>query len=160
MQSRATSPAAYIGEVNPLYKSYFTELRDTILASLPEGFKEEMSYGMIGYVVPHSIYAKGYHVNPALPLPFCNIAAQKNFIGFYHSGLYAMPDLKKWFIDAYAKKAKYKLDMGKSCVRLKRMDDIPFDLLGELMSKVGVDEWVGAYESQLAMHEKEKSKKS
>ena len=112
----------------------------------PAGFNEELNYGMPGWVVPHSLYPGGYHVNPKLPLPFASIASQKNFIGFYHMGVYANPELLAWFKEEYGKRCKYKLDMGKSCVRLKRMDDIPFDLIGELMSRITVNDWISAYE--------------
>jgi len=124
----------------------FKKLRAIIKKNLPKGFKEEMNYGMVGYVVPHSIYPDGYHCDTALPLPFANIANQKNFIGLYHMGIYATPELKDWFVESYAEACKYKLDMGKSCIRLKKMDDIPYDLIGELMTKMTVKDWIDRYE--------------
>lgn len=127
----------------------FSKLRDIILENLPEGFEECMSYGMIGYVVPKRTYPNGYHVNPDLPLPFLNIASQKNFIAFYHSGIYAIPELYDWFVKEYPKHSKYKLDMGKSCVRFKRMDAIPYELLAELLQKITIKKWVQTYESFL-----------
>lgn len=129
----------------------FKKLRSMIKKNLPNGFKEEMNYGMVGYVVPHSIYPDGYHCDKALPLPFANIANQKNFIGLYHMGLYATPELKEWFIDSYGQACKYKLDMGKSCIRLKKTEDIPYELIGELMTKMTVQAWVDTYESALKM---------
>jgi hypothetical protein len=111
------------------------------------GFEERMSYGMIGYVVPKSLYPAGYHCDPKLPLPFVNIASQKNFIALYHMGIYTNPELLQWFQSEYAQQCKYKLDMGKSCVRFKRMDDIPFDLIAELMGKMTPEDWINRYES-------------
>jgi len=123
------------------------QLRAVITQHLPAGFQEEMSYGMIGYVVPHSLYPKGYHCNPKLPLPMINLASQKNFIALYHMGMYADPLILDWFTAEYAKTAKGKLDMGKSCVRFKKMADIPFELIGELASKISVEQWISCYEN-------------
>ncbi len=114
MQSKAGSVQEYLNEVPDDRKKYFNQLRDIILENLPEGFQEEMSYGMIGYVVPHNIYPDGYHSSPDLPLPFVNIASQKNHIALYHMGLYASPDMLDWFVKEYAKQGSSKLDMGKS----------------------------------------------
>ncbi len=124
-------------------------LRDVLLKKLPKGFAEVMSYGMIGYVVPHSLYPAGYHVDPKLPLPFISIASQKNFIALYHMGLYGDPALLKWFTGEFAKQGKAKLDMGKSCVRFKKPAEIPFKLIGELAAKRMPKEWVAGYEKAL-----------
>ena len=105
-----------------------------------------MSYGMLGWVVPHSLYPAGYHCSPELPLPFLNLASQKNFIALYHMGIYADDKLLAWFQEAYAQAIPTKLDMGKSCIRFKRMDRIPFDLIGELASKMSPSDWIGMYE--------------
>ena len=147
MQSTATSIEAYLQEIPEDRKESFTKLRETILENIPKGFVEQMSYGMIGYVVPHSIYPGGYHCEPKLPLPFVNIASQKNFIALYHMGIYAKPELLKWFVSEYPKHSKQKLDMGKSCIRFKKMDQIPFDLIAELVQKMSIDEWITCYES-------------
>ena len=147
MQSTATSIEAYLQEIPDDRKDAFTKLRETILENIPKGFVEQMSYGMIGYVVPHSIYPGGYHCEPKLPLPFVNIASQKNFIALYHMGIYAKPELLKWFVSEYPKHSKQKLDMGKSCIRFKKMDQIPFDLIAELVQKMSIDEWITCYES-------------
>ena len=149
MQIEANTPDEYIAQLPNDRKPVMEKLRKVILDNLPKGFKEESSYGMIGYVVPHSIYPKGYHVSPKLPLPFINIASQKNFIGVYHMGIYANPKLLDWFTTEYPKHCKLKLDMGKSCIRFKKPEQIPFDLIGELASKVSVDEWVETYESNI-----------
>lgn len=146
MQSKATTVEEYISELPDERKKAISDLRKIIKKNLPKGFKEEMSYGMIGYVVPHSKYPAGYHCNPQLPLPFLNIASQKNFIAVYHMGLYANPTLYKWFTEAHAKASTKKLDIGKSCMRYKKPEDIPFELLGELASKITPDEWIAAYE--------------
>ena len=114
-----------------------------------KGFEETMQYGMLGYVVPHSIYPDGYHCNPKDALPFMALASQKNHIGFYHMGIYSDPDLMKWFTEEYPKHATGKLDMGKSCIRFKNPKKIPFELLGELTTKVSVAEWIAKYESIL-----------
>ncbi len=127
-------------------KTAMKQLRETILENLPEGFEEVMSYGMIGYVVPHSIYPPGYHCDPKLPLPFMNIASQKNFIAVYHMGLYADEHLMKWFLAEYNKISAGKPDMGKSCLRFKPNKPIPYELIGKLTSKVKPDEWISAYE--------------
>ena len=148
MQSSAQTAEEYLNEIPPERKPYFMKLRETILKNIPEGFSEEMNYGMLGYVVPHSIYPNGYHCNPKLPLPFVGIASQKNFIALYHMGIYANPDLLNWFVSEYPKHSSQKLDMGKSCIRFKKADQIPFDLIGELMQKMTVEDWISLYESQ------------
>ncbi|MDA8886731.1 DUF1801 domain-containing protein [Bacteroidia bacterium] len=147
MKIEATSPDDYVTQIPEERQAAFSKLRQTILDNIPEGFEECMNYGMIGYVVPKTTYPAGYHCNTDLPLPFANLASQKNFIGFYHMGVYAKPELYKWFTEGYAKRCKYKLDMGKSCVRLKKMDDIPYDLIGELMQNISMEEWIDTYET-------------
>ena len=125
------------------------KLRDAITENLPDGFSESVSQGFISYNVPHSIYPAGYHCNPKDPLPFLAIASQKNFIAVYHMGVYSDPELLEWFTTEYAKRVKAKLDMGKSCIRFKKPDQIPFDLIGELSAKMTVDQWIDRYESAL-----------
>jgi uncharacterized protein YdhG (YjbR/CyaY superfamily) len=147
MTSKTTSPQQYIEELPEDRVEAITKLRKVINENLPKGFKEEMSYGMIGYVVPHEIYPDGYHCSPDLPLPFMSFASQKNSINFYHMGIYANPVLLNWFTSEYPKHCKAKLDMGKSCIRFKKMDQIPFELLGELVKKVSVKEWIETYET-------------
>ena len=149
MQSKAKTPAEYISELPEERKQAMMKLRETILENLPEGFEEEMSYGMIGYVVPHSLYPAGYHVNPELPLPFINIGSQKKFIALYHMGIYSDKDLLNWFVKEYPKHVKTKLDMGKSCIRFKNINHIPYELIGELVSKVNAEQWIKKYEQAL-----------
>ena len=149
MQSKATTPEQYINELQEDRKEVIKRLRKTILDNLPKGFQECMNYGMLGYVVPHSIYPDGYHCDPKTPLPFINLASQKNHIGFYHMGIYSDPKLLKWFTTEFPKHVPGKLDIGISCIRFKNPTKIPFELIGELVSKVSVKDWIGRYESVL-----------
>ena len=148
MISKATTVKEYIAELPPERKKAMTELRKVILENLPEGFEETMSYGMIGYVVPHSKYPAGYRCNPKLPLPFMNIASQKNFIAVYSMGVYSNPELLKWFTSEHAKASSKKLDMGKGCIRYKKPEDIPFALIGQLASRRTPDQWIAEYEKR------------
>lgn len=127
----------------------FNKLHDVIVKNLPDGFEAAISYDGLGYVVPHTIYPAGYHCKPSEPLPFAGIASQKNSINFYHMGIYSNPKLLEWFVQEYPKHTKQKLDMGKSCVRFKKLDDIPYKLIGELMGKMSVKEWITNYETNL-----------
>ncbi|MNK74223.1 hypothetical protein D3C87_937300 [compost metagenome] len=146
MQSTATTPDAYIDSLPEDRKEAIAKLRAVITENLPPGFQEVMSYGMIGYVVPHSLYPAGYHCDPKLPLPFLSIASQKNFIAVYHMGIYAMPELLDWFTAQWAVASKRKLDMGKSCIRIKKPEELPYALFGELASKLTPAQWIAAYE--------------
>ena len=139
----------YIDQLVGPRKPEFLELRTVIVENLPKGFEETIGYGMIGYVVPHSIYPAGYHCTPKLPLPFLNLVMRKDIITFYHMGLYSDEKLLDWFKDEYSKFTSLKLDMGKSCVRFKKSGDIPYALIGALMQKVSVEDWVLLYEEQL-----------
>ena len=127
----------------------FNKLHDVIVKNLPKGFEPAISYGGLGYVVPHSLYPEGYHCKPSEPLPFAGIASQKHSINFYHMGIYSDPKLLKWFLAEYPKHSKQKLDMGKSCVRFKKLDDIPYKLIGELMKKISMKEWINIYETNI-----------
>ena len=149
MQYNANTPDEYINQLPEDRKVAMNKLRKVILENLPKGFEETISYGMIGYVVPHSLYPDGYHCDPKLPLPFMNLASQKNFITVYNMGVYVKKDIYDWFIAEYQNRSKRKLDMGKSCIRLKYIDDIPYDLIGELASKITVEEWINHYESNI-----------
>jgi len=149
MQSKATTPEQYLSELPEDRRIVMEKLRSVASKKLPKGFNEVMSYGMLGYVVPHEIYPNGYHCTPELPLPFFNIASQKNSINIYHMALYGDKQLYDWFVTEYPKHCKSKLDMGKSCVRFKKLDDIPFDLIGELLSKLTVEDWIKMYEKML-----------
>ena len=149
MTSKATTPENYIADAPEERQSALNKLRATIKENLPKGFEEGMQYGMIGYYVPHTIYPEGYHCNPKEPLPFMSFASQKNSINLYHSGIYAVPEIHEWFVSEYPKYCKRKLDMGKSCVRFKKPEDIPFDLIAELCNKLTVNEWISIYNTAL-----------
>ena len=149
MTSDAKTPEQYIKELPEDRKQPMVQLRSTILSNLPKGFKEVISSGMISYIVPHDKYPDGYHCNPKDPLPFISLASQKNFIALYHMGMYAMPKLLDWFTKEYPKHSTSKLDMGKSCIRFKKPEQIPNKLIGELVKKVSVDEWIEVYESNI-----------
>ncbi len=148
MTKQFSSINEYINNLTEENKVAVEKIRKVILNNLPSGFKEEMSYGMIGYVVPHDLYPQGYHCKPELPLPFLNLAAQKNFIALYHMGIYACPELLDWFRAEYPKHCKTKLDMGKSCIRFKKLNDIPYQLIGELATKMSTEKWIHLYENQ------------
>lgn len=148
MQSKATTVPEYIDSLPADRKKAIVAIRKSILKNLPKGFEEVMSYGMIGYVVPHKLYPAGYHCDPTLPLPFLALASQKNYISFYHMALYE-GELLDWFREAWKEVSAKKLDMGKCCVRFKKPEDVPVELLGELVSKVTPKQWITYYESQV-----------
>jgi hypothetical protein len=156
MQIKAKTPEDYLAQVSDDKKEALSRLREVVHKNIPKGFQEGISYGMIGYCVPHSIFPDGYHCDPKLPLPFVSIAAQKNFIAIYHMGIYSSPKLLEWFTSEHAKRVKSRLDMGKGCVRYKKPEDIPFDLIGELMQKMTVKDWVGIYQENIDNRKKQK----
>jgi len=149
MQSKAATVEQYIAELPAERQKPIKELRRLIKKNLPKGFKECMGYGMMAYVVPHSLYPPGYHCDPKSPLGFINLASQKNFISFYHMCLYGDNKLTQWFKAAYEKAGVGKLDMGKCCVRFKNMEKIPYELIGELCSKITVEQWIEIYEKNM-----------
>ena len=137
----------YIDNVQEERKSVFLQVLEAVRKGIPSDFEECVSYGMIGFVVPHSLYPKGYHCDPKLPLPFISLANQKNSINLYHMGIYANADLLDWFVDSYNKSSGSKLDMGKSCIRFNPKKEIPYLLIQELCSKMKAEEWIKLYES-------------
>ncbi len=149
MQYKATNANDYISQIPEDRQAAVKKLHGTIKKNLPKGFAESVGYGMIGFCVPHSLYPAGYHCDPKAPLPFIGIASQKNFIAVYHMGIYASPELLKWFTTAHAKASIKKLDMGKSCIRYKKTEDIPFELIGELATKMTPQQWIATYEKGL-----------
>ena len=149
MTIKARTIAEYVKQIPEDRQQVFEKLLSILRENLPPGFEECLSYGMPAFSVPHSLYPKGYHVSPKVALPFISIASQKNFIAFYHMGLYATPELNSWWQEEYPKYSSRKLDIGKSCVRFKKMDDIPFELIQELAQKVSPEEWIATYEKQL-----------
>lgn len=149
MQTKASNPKEYIDSLLEERRKAVAKLFQVIKKNLPTGFKEEMSYGMPGFVVPHSIYPAGYHCDPKLPLPFISLASQKNYISVYHMGLYSSSTLLEWFLTEWHKKFSKKPDMGKGCVRFKKPDDIPYELIGELASKMTPAQWIEQYEREI-----------
>ncbi|MEZ6137169.1 MAG: DUF1801 domain-containing protein [Pirellulaceae bacterium] len=135
MRVEATSVKDYVSQPPEERRPVIEKMRKVVRKNLSREFKERMSYGMIGYVIPHSIYPAGYHCDPKLPLLFMNIASQKNFVALYHMGLYADPDLMAWFTAEYPNHCQRKLDMGKSCIRFKKIDEVPYGLIGELLAR-------------------------
>lgn len=146
MSTLFETPKQYIDQLPADRKKVVSKIRTVLRKNLPNGFKEEMNYNMLGYVVPHKLYPNGYHCDPSKPLPFINLASQKNFIALYHMGIYSDPKLMAWFTKGYAKAVDGKLDMGKSCIRFKKMDNIPYELIGELATKVTPQQWIKVYE--------------
>ncbi len=149
MRILASTPDDYIDQLPYDRQQALSRLRSVILENLPEGFEERIQYDTICYVVPHSLYPGGYHCDPKLPLPFLSIASQKNFVAVYHMGIYSDPKLLEWFVSEYPKHCATKLDMGKSCIRFKKMDLIPFNLIGQLAKQMTPEDWIRLYESLL-----------
>lgn len=149
MQSSAATTSEYFASLQEDRKEAMQRLTDVINQNLPEGFAEGMAYGMVTWVVPHSTYPAGYHCNPKQALPFLSIASQKNFIAVYHMGIYADKELHEWFVAEHPKHVKTKLDMGKSCIRFKKPEAIPFELIGQLAAKMTPQDWIDAYENGL-----------
>ncbi len=154
MQYEVSILDEYFEIIPPERKEAVKKIYETLKMNLPNGFEEQISYGHIGFVVPHSMYPNGYHCDPTSPLPFIGLASQKNFIALYHMGIYSDEKLLNWFIEEYPKHAKRKLDMGKSCIRFKKTDDIPYDLIGKLASKITPDQWIATYEKNLLTRNK------
>ena len=148
MKSEAKSVEEYLTQVPDERAESFKKLYEIITQNLPAGFQNQISYGMIGWSIPLETYPPGYHCTPNTPLPFINLASQKNFIALYHMGIYANPELLNWFVAEYPKYSKRKLDMGKSCIRFKKVEDIPFQLIAELCQKITPKDWITLYEKE------------
>ena len=149
MTIKAANPTEYMEQLPEGRKAAFKKLWEVVANNIPNGFAEEMSYGMPGFVVPHTRYPDGYHCDPKVALPFISMASQKNYISLYHSGIYADEKLMTWFREEYPKHSQTKLDMGKSCIRFKKPEAIPFELIGELCQKMTADEWIALYEANV-----------
>ena len=149
MQSKAKTVPEYLKELPADRREAINAVRSVILANLPKGYEECMSYGMIGYVVPHSIYPKGYQCNPKVPLPFVNLGSQKNHMAFYLMCCYGDPKLKAWFEKAW-KGAGKKFDMGGGCVRFKKLEDVPLEVIGQLVARLPVDVYIRRIEKVFA----------
>ena len=149
MKIESQSVNDYFKKVPNERQESMNKLRTIINTNLPKGFEECIGYSMPSWVVPHSIYPSGYHTTPHLPLPFMSLASQKNFIALYHMGIYADKNLLDWWEKEYAKQCKRKLDMGKSCIRFKNIDDIPYELIAELCKKITPNDWIKVYEGSI-----------
>ncbi|PKL84714.1 MAG: hypothetical protein CVV22_11735 [Ignavibacteriae bacterium HGW-Ignavibacteriae-1] len=147
MTIKAETFEEYLSQVPEERKEAIARLRQVLKDNLPEGFEEGIGYNMPGFDVPHTLYPAGYHCDPKQPLPFVGFASQKNFIAFYHMGIYAIPELYEWFISEYPNHSKAKLDMGKSCVRFKKPEQIPFELIAQLAQKITPQQWIEIYEA-------------
>jgi uncharacterized protein YdhG (YjbR/CyaY superfamily) len=156
MNSNAATVEEYLESMDPKWKDLIGKLKKSLEENLPEGFEETMSYGMIGFVVPHSIYPKGYHVNPKEPLPFISLAAQKNNVSLYHMGIYDDEGLLDWFNERYMKDIGRKPNIGKSCIRFKKESDVPYQLLEDLFQKISVEDHIKSYEESMKKLKKDK----
>lgn len=146
MQSKAKTVNEYLASLPDDRAEVIAAVRKEILNNLPKGFEETIQYGMISYVVPHKLYSSGYHANPKDALPFISLASQKNHIALYHMAVYAGP-LHDWFVKEWKKVTDKKLDMGKSCIRFKKPEDVPVKLIGKLSAKMTPKQWIEKYES-------------
>jgi hypothetical protein len=158
MQSSAKTVAEYLKSLPPDRREAISAVRKVILANLPKGYEECMSYGMIGYVVPHRIYPKGYHCDPSLPLPFANLASQKNHMALYLMCCYGDKATDEWFRKAWAAAGK-KLDMGKSCVRFKKLEDVSLEVIGQVIARVPVKNYIARMEQLLGERPRKAAKK-
>jgi len=150
--SKPETTEAYLQTLSPERREVMSGLLSQIRDNMPAGFEEVIQYGMPSWVVPRSLYPSGYHATPELPLPFLSVGSKKNHVAIYHMGLYADDDLLAWFSTEYPKHAKTKLDMGKSCVRFKKVGAIPLELIGALCAKMTPAQWIAVYEDQVKPH--------
>lgn len=148
--------AQYLSEIPAERKEMYLALYEAISNNLPAGFEETLTYKMPGWVVPFSLFPKGYHCDPKLPLGFISLGNQKNFVAIYHQGIYSNPKLLNWFTSEYAKRIKSKLDMGKGCIRIKKPEPGHIELVAELAQKMTPQEWIECYESALASYAESK----
>lgn len=149
MSEKFHSSDDYIRTVPDNRKQTFIRLLEVIRENIPDGFSEQIQYGMIGFVVPHNLYPGGYHAKPSEALPFAHLASQKHHIALYHMGLYSDEKLLNWFKKEYSERVNDKLDMGKSCIRFHKFDAIPYDLIAELMTKITLKNWIEKYEKSI-----------
>jgi hypothetical protein len=144
VKSKAKTVAEYLAELPPDRREAVNAVRKVILENLPEGFEETMQYGMISYVVPFKLYPDGYHCDPSQPLCFAALASQKNYMAIYLMTVYGHKETENWFVKAYKATGK-KLDMGKSCVRFKKLEDLPLGVIGQAIARVSVEQYLKAY---------------
>lgn len=158
MQSKATTVTEYLDELPEDRRAAINKVRQVIKKNLPKGVAEGMQYGMIGYFVPHKIYPPGYHCDPKQPLPFAGLASQKGHMSFYLCTLYQNPELEAWFRERTAAAGK-KLDMGKGCVRFKKLEDLALDVVGEMVGRVTVEDLIAKYDQNREQARQAKKKK-
>lgn len=157
MTSPAKTVEEYLASLPEDRRTAISAVRQVILENLPKGYEEGMQYGLIGYFVPHSLYPKGYHCDPKQPLNYAGLGSQKNHMALYLMCAYGDTEIDAWFRDAYAKSGK-KLDMGKACVRFKKLDDLPLDVVGKVIAMVPPEKYIARVESILAAREPRKKK--
>lgn len=149
MKSDATTVEAYLETLPTDRRAAIEAVRKVILENLDEGYEEGMQYGMIGYYVPHRVYPAGYHCDPKQPLPFATLGSQKGYMSVYLMCVYGHGATRSWFVDAW-KKAGKKLDMGRSCVRFKKLEDLALDVIGEAIRRVPARKYIEFVESARA----------
>jgi Domain of unknown function (DU1801) len=157
MKSTAKTVDEYLNGLAPDRREAISAVRKVILANLPKGYEECMSYGMIGYVVPHSIYPKGYHCDPKLPFPFVNLGSQKNHMALHLMNVYGDAETQRWFRKAWERTGR-KLDMGKACVRFKRLEDVPLEVIGQVIARTPVAVYLARMQSNLSSTSAKRSK--
>jgi uncharacterized protein YdhG (YjbR/CyaY superfamily) len=156
MTSNAKTVEEYLAALPEDRREAIGQLRAVILQSLPQGYEETMQYGHIAYVVPHKLYPAGYHCNPADPLPYASLASQKSHMALYLMTVYGQPALAEWLREQYAARG-LKLDMGKSCIRFKKLQQVPLDVIGEIIAKVPVEAYIAACEAALPAARRQKA---
>ena len=159
MSAKPQTVDDYLSSLPAERREVLQAVRQAILQNLPQGYEEGIQYGMIGYYVPHQIYPAGYHADPRQPVPFAGLASQKNHMAIYLMSVYADPELECWFREAWINAGK-KLDMGKSCVRFKKLDAVPLDVIAETVRRVPVSDFIDQYESSRVSTKTSKTKTS
>jgi uncharacterized protein YdhG (YjbR/CyaY superfamily) len=158
MKSNATTVEEYLQKLPADRRKAINAMREVILANLPKGYAECISYGMIGYVVPHRLYPAGYHCNPKLPLPYAILGSQKNHMALHLMTVYGDPAMEKWFRQAWTATGK-KLDLGKGCLRFKKIEDVPLDVIGQFIARVSVKDYIARMEKVVSTTAKRKKPK-
>ena len=159
MTSHAKTVEEYLSSLPAERRTAISAVRDLIRSNLPKGYEECMQYGMIGYVVPHSLYPAGYHCNPKQPLTYASLGSQKNHMALYLMGAYGDPETDRWFRQAYQAAGK-KLDMGKACVRFRKLEDLPLEVIGQVIARTPVKSYIARIEAVLARTSKKRKKKA
>lgn len=159
MQSKAANVKDYLAELPADRRAAIEKVHKVILANLDKDFKEGMQYGMICYAVPHSVYPPGYHCDPKQPLPYAGLASQKHYMSLYIMSSYGNESSENWLREEFAKAGK-KLDMGKCCIRFKKLDDLPLDVIGKAIKRVTAAEYIKFYEANIKGQPRSGAKKA